>query len=152
MAWCFSTRASVATVLTMHPCVSQCLRVKRSYYRNELINFGNCFALNEMWTLFVCSNADEQSIKFMMSQLMAWCHLALNHCNNWWHSAIWYWTVVNTWGAEFYLEKKKKINLHFLSFLDTEMAQVVGIIPRGRQGPVYPAQLTLYVLNFSEGT
>ena len=26
MAWCFSTRASVATVLTMHPCVSWCLR------------------------------------------------------------------------------------------------------------------------------
>ena len=27
MAWCFSTRASVATVLTTHPCISQCLRV-----------------------------------------------------------------------------------------------------------------------------
>ena len=29
MAWCFSTRASVATVLTMHPCVSRYLRVKQ---------------------------------------------------------------------------------------------------------------------------
>ena len=28
MAWHFSTRASVATVLTMHPCISQCLGVK----------------------------------------------------------------------------------------------------------------------------
>ena len=28
MAWCFSTRASVATVLNTHPCVSRCLRVK----------------------------------------------------------------------------------------------------------------------------
>ena len=27
MAWCFSTRASVATVLTTHPCVSRCLGV-----------------------------------------------------------------------------------------------------------------------------
>ena len=27
MAWCFSTRASEATVLTTHPCVSRCLRV-----------------------------------------------------------------------------------------------------------------------------
>ena len=27
MVWCFSTRASVATVLTTHPCVSRCLRV-----------------------------------------------------------------------------------------------------------------------------
>ena len=26
MAWCVSSRASVATVLTTHPCVSQCLR------------------------------------------------------------------------------------------------------------------------------
>ena len=25
MAWCFSTRASVATVLTTHPCISRCL-------------------------------------------------------------------------------------------------------------------------------
>ena len=28
MACCFSTRASVAAVLTTHPCVSRCLRVK----------------------------------------------------------------------------------------------------------------------------
>ena len=27
MAWCFSTRASVSTVLTTHPCISRCLRV-----------------------------------------------------------------------------------------------------------------------------
>ena len=31
MAWCFSTRASVATVLTTHPCVSRCLRVKKKF-------------------------------------------------------------------------------------------------------------------------
>ena len=30
MAWCFSTRASVATVLNTHPCVSRCLRVNSS--------------------------------------------------------------------------------------------------------------------------
>ena len=29
MAWCFSTRASVATVLTMDPCISRCLRVNK---------------------------------------------------------------------------------------------------------------------------
>ena len=28
MAWCFSTRISVATVLTMHPCFFRCLRVR----------------------------------------------------------------------------------------------------------------------------
>ena len=31
MAWCFSTRASVATVLTTHPCVSRCSGVKVSW-------------------------------------------------------------------------------------------------------------------------
>ena len=30
MAWCFSTRASVATVLTTHPCISRCLRVNQA--------------------------------------------------------------------------------------------------------------------------
>ena len=32
MAWCFSTRASVTTVLTTHPCVSRCLRVKQCFH------------------------------------------------------------------------------------------------------------------------
>ena len=36
MAWCFSTRASVATVLTTHPCVSWCLRVNYPYH----LSFG----------------------------------------------------------------------------------------------------------------
>ena len=27
MAWCFSTRASVSTVLSMHPCISSCMWV-----------------------------------------------------------------------------------------------------------------------------
>ena len=31
MAWCFSTRTSVATVLTTHPCVSQCWGVNSSH-------------------------------------------------------------------------------------------------------------------------
>ena len=33
MAWCFSTRASVATLLTMHTCVSRCLGVNMSNSR-----------------------------------------------------------------------------------------------------------------------
>ena len=43
MAWCFSTRASVATVLTTHPCVSRCLWVKttpthRCISKNDCMN------------------------------------------------------------------------------------------------------------------
>ena len=37
MAWCFSTRASVATVLTTHPCVSRGLRVNV-----DLSSMGSC--------------------------------------------------------------------------------------------------------------
>ena len=42
MAWCFSTRPSVATVLTTHPCVSWCLRARPwwtcQWHRNELVS------------------------------------------------------------------------------------------------------------------
>ena len=38
MAWCFSIRASVATVLTTHPCVSRCLRVIRAALSSRQIN------------------------------------------------------------------------------------------------------------------
>ena len=36
MAWCFSTRASVATVLSMHPCVSSCLWVKKYLFSAKI--------------------------------------------------------------------------------------------------------------------
>ena len=43
MAWCFSTRASVATVLNTYPCVSRCLRVNYSEIRYNL----SCLATND---------------------------------------------------------------------------------------------------------
>ena len=42
MAWCFSTRASVATVLTTHPCVSRCLRVKTAMWDMGQVHCGIC--------------------------------------------------------------------------------------------------------------
>ena len=51
MAWCFSTRASVATVLTTHSCVSQCLRVNTLRPRQNGCHFADdifkCILLNE---------------------------------------------------------------------------------------------------------
>ena len=51
MAWCFSTRASVATVLTTHPCVSQCLRVNPLRQRQNGCHFADnifkCIFLNK---------------------------------------------------------------------------------------------------------
>ena len=48
MAWCFSTRASVATVLTTHPCVSRCLRVKALTFANTFYVLKQILPFQEM--------------------------------------------------------------------------------------------------------
>ena len=59
MAWCFSTRASVATVLTTHPCISQCLRVKLrengSHFAHSIFKyiFRNENLLKFHWNVFL---------------------------------------------------------------------------------------------------
>ena len=81
MAWCFSTRASVTTVLTTHPCVSQCLRVNTLRPRQNGRHFADdtfkCFFLDE--NISVSINI---SLKFVpkgsinndpaLFQIMAW--------------------------------------------------------------------------------
>ena len=52
MAWCFSTRASVATVLTTHPCVFLCLRVNMFYSIHR--DLCTQFALCRLCQLFTC--------------------------------------------------------------------------------------------------
>ena len=42
MAWCFNTRASVATVLSTHPCVSSCLCFKWYYVAKFAPNHNLC--------------------------------------------------------------------------------------------------------------
>ena len=50
----FSTKASVSTVLTMHPCVSRCLRVK-DYKRYFELYLGIGLAeINSGMTIHVC--------------------------------------------------------------------------------------------------
>ena len=51
--WCFITRASVATVLNTHPCVSRCLRVKCKLKFHMLFT-----VLNQHYTLalLVCTS------------------------------------------------------------------------------------------------
>ena len=60
MTWCFSTRALVATVLTMHPCVSLCLRVNSPSTEKslqDLVNYSEIFHLIreryvEIWVFY----------------------------------------------------------------------------------------------------
>ena len=72
MAWCFSTRASVATVPTMHPCVSRCLRVKYAYIKKwdmalSAIQFSPQFSRNKLNS---CNNKLNS------------CKNKLNNCKN----------------------------------------------------------------------
>ena len=103
MAWCFSTRASVATVLTTHPCISQCLRVNSNnfIYRYMylviiiIINFMEDFnwdfragpKFRAMWkqmiisgNLQACSGASEEH---RVTWLDLWKYLA-NLINKYW--------------------------------------------------------------------
>ena len=79
MAWC--TRASVATVLTTHPCVSRCLRVNTLKLRPNDCHFPDyifkCIFLNENIWISI-----KNSLKFVpkgpinnipdLVQIMAW--------------------------------------------------------------------------------
>ena len=49
-----------------------------------------------------------------------------------------HWSSINSHPAKFIFEDMK-IYLHFLSFLNMEMAQVFEILARGRRGPTYRA-------------
>ena len=81
MAWCFSTRASVATVLTTHTCVSRCLRVNTLRPRQN----GHHFADDTFKWIFLNENiriSIKTSLKFVpggsinnipaLVQIMAW--------------------------------------------------------------------------------
>ena len=54
MAWCFITRASVATALTTHPCVPMCLRVKKTLIYLSGMSFGFCKCLHSIPQTEIC--------------------------------------------------------------------------------------------------
>ena len=78
MAWCFSTRASVVTVLTRHPCVSRCLRVKLNTLRLE--QNGNHFADN----IFQCIILSENYHIFFKIKVAADLRHFNAHVMSWW--------------------------------------------------------------------
>ena len=58
MTWCFSTRASVAAVLTTHPCVSRCLRVNRFFYHEK-----SCAKMTS--AIYKKSNPEDKGLVFV---------------------------------------------------------------------------------------
>ena len=107
MAWCFSTRASVATVVITHPCVSSCLGVYchlcgSDYVQSDLLithfflvnthkTIKPFFLLNtrkthlvspvRVWNVF-CEVTDDNDW-FKLVQVMAWHHQATSHYRCW---------------------------------------------------------------------
>ena len=56
LAWCFSTRAAVATVLNIHPCISSRLRVECEMVSQNGKNTVICVVLLRLpWSLQRCS-------------------------------------------------------------------------------------------------
>ena len=70
MVWCFSTRASVATVLSTHPCVSSCLGVYWQSFCQQVISWMKfvIFWLKFQWN-FLLKILDNKSA---LVQIMAW--------------------------------------------------------------------------------
>ena len=64
MAWCFSTRASVATVLTTYPCVSWCLRVNvLDIHNSDTIMSAMASQITGVTIVYstVCSGTDQRN-------------------------------------------------------------------------------------------
>ena len=76
MTWCFSTRASVATVLTMHPCVSQCLGVK-----SDLILSLRCHSISNHWQL----NSLFNNLFWLTTKKTS--SYFIGQCLHWWSSS-----------------------------------------------------------------
>ena len=87
MAWCFSTRASVATVLTTHPCVSRCLRVNVGWFMLNkaypIISLNKAYpilSLNKAYPI-LSLNKDYPILSYLVFNvvtLIKWLHHA-NH-------------------------------------------------------------------------
>ena len=73
MAWCFSTRASVATVLTTHPYVSRCLRVNQSCWYD--LRFTYIWSRELWWGCMIkCRNPGNYRNNIMLKAI--WSHVA----------------------------------------------------------------------------
>ena len=88
MTWCCSTRASVATVLTTHPCVSWCLRVNSLAPGKFVWTFRflifQIISGTDVWGIsyqlaFRWMSLDLTDDKSTLVQVMAWCRKATSH-------------------------------------------------------------------------
>ena len=69
MAWCFSTRTSVATVLIMHPCISWCLRVKETIHPLQILTDQHVLIyipilMSQWWTQYLINLDYEMQFQY----------------------------------------------------------------------------------------
>ena len=119
MAWCFSTRVSVAIVLNTYPCVSRCLRVNqaqqmlrksivvshtvvnwfiRSWYLCK--EYGICSRKNERW-LIIAMYVPKRSPSMKLSI----GSVSLTNLNN----NIWAWYIFNIFYVTFLLDGHRRV-------------------------------------------
>ena len=123
MAWCFSTRTSVATVLTTHPCISRCLRVNSLVPGRFEWNFTSViFKLIVMidgWGIsceiaLIWMSLDFTDDQSTLVQVMAWCRQApsqyLSQC---WPSSMSPYGVTRPQWVKFLCHDQIKILYHF---------------------------------------
>ena len=128
MSWCFSTKASVATGLSTHPDVSSCLWVKSIWH----IGIISSISAYESSLLSHCKD----QWHCYAEPITQWCYAipVLNPGLHWSSST----QAANihssfNWRHHEFSLGSIKIYLYFLSFLNTEMAQVVEILHHRRQ-------------------
>ena len=86
MVWCFSTGASVATVLTTHPCVSRCLRVK---IQNFLLKKMRMKMSSAKWQPFYIGlNVLFKSLIFKL-KMINFCYKTKVGSPNFGHQQLW---------------------------------------------------------------
>ena len=86
MAWCFSTKTSVATVLTTRPCVSHCLGVKKLYFFQTTYNINFLLWDQSLTNFQLLSLISPLMLNFPIIQIKLIMHVIIMQ-NQWimWH-------------------------------------------------------------------
>ena len=79
MAWCFSTKASVATVLTMHPCISRCLRVNSEHKQAQSADLLKQMCRLQINSLWLSDTTWQHRSRLTLMLLMACCQMVPSH-------------------------------------------------------------------------
>ena len=132
MAWCFSNRAAVATVLSMQPCIF-------SYsWVNSLQSLAWYVIINPEYDIQgTFPSIEGCKTSHTLGDIKRSCMEDIIHLlNHSWVACLYATIGINPLRAKF-LRENINIYLHFMSFLHIDKTQIVEIPPWVRQWPAY---------------